>query len=78
MVLSVVEAVDGTIVFTLSTNSSQPPGVVSGLVVSPLERLLQEYSDILPGLDFEVNAVQRHGQCLCCVCECLFVGVCAC
>lgn len=64
MIVSVKKVADGPMVFTLSANSSQPPWVISGLVESPLRRLLQEYSDILPAYDFRVNEVQRHGQCV--------------
>lgn len=63
-------------VFTLSANSSQPLWVISDLVESPLRRLLQEYSDILPGYDFQVNEVQRHGQCVGLYYISILVGMC--
>ena len=76
VIVSVKKVADGPMVFTLSANSSQPLWVISDLVESPLRRLLQEYSDILPGYDFEVNEVQRHGQCVGLYYMSIFVGMC--
>ena len=78
MIVSVKKVAGGPMVFTLSANSSQPLWVISDLVESPLRRLLQEYSDILPGYDFQVNEVQRHGQCVGLYYMSIIVGMCLC
>ena len=50
-----------TIIVTVNTNSTQPPAVLTEMLIQPISAQFVEYSDILQSVSFEVQTIERFG-----------------
>ena len=51
------------VIVTINTNSTQRPEILTQILTQPLVAQLEEYSNIIQNVSFNVQNPDRHGKC---------------